>query len=243
VPEVVRDALDNNIADLFLNGHVLNCWKSGCKDFETEDLIYKCSGYTGVYRAGGCAFIFFLIATVVAYYKANYNRNYWALKYFLYCIVVIATIFIPNDPLFNPIIMNVMRAGAVMFIIFEQLVIIDLAYNFNEDWVQKANKAEDEKGDGAGKKFLGLLLAGSFISVTCSLVAIGFMYHYFAGCETNTSFITVTLVIGILSIAIQMKGEESSLFTSSAIFGYSTYILFTAGKSMYCLMTKFYLED
>ena len=83
--------------------------------------------------------------------------------------------------------MNVMRAGAVMFIIFEQLVIIDLAYNFNETWVEKANKAEDEEGDGAGKKVLGLLLAGSFISVTCSLVAIGFMYHYFAGCDTNTS--------------------------------------------------------
>ena len=105
-----------------------------------------------------------------------------------------------------------------------------MAYNLNESWVEKADQAEDDEGNGAGKKWLGALLATCAFLYIGSLVAIGLMYHFFSGCTTNVAFITVTLLMGVVCTVVQLSGEEASLFTSASVFAYSTYLLYTAGE-------------
>jgi hypothetical protein len=112
--------------------------------------------------------------------------------------------------------------------IFNQLIILDMAFNINESCVEKADKAEIEEGEGKGRKWLVVLLGSSAILLIASLVSIGLMYHYFGGCSTNIIFITITLVLGIGLTVVQLSCEEASLFTSSCIFAYSTYLLYTA---------------
>lgn len=110
--------------------------------------------------------------------KPSASREAWPAKYVLFLFLVAATVFIPNEPLFSPILLNIFRAGAVLFILFNQLVILDIAYNLNESWVEKANEAEFEDGPGTGRKWLGALLGCAGIFYVGALVAIGLMYHY-----------------------------------------------------------------
>lgn len=210
--------------------YLVDAWTSGCDDldFDTSILQEICSGNSGVYRAAGSALVFFICFAIAAALKPTANREAWPAKYVLFIFLAGATIFIPNDPLFNPVMMNIFRAGAVLFVILEQLICVDIAYNLNESWVEKANKAEMEEGEGAGNKWLNSLLAGSAILFSSALVAIGFMYKYFSGCDSNMAFISVTLIMGVICTAVQLTGEEASLFTSASIFGYTTYLCYTA---------------
>ena len=119
--------------------------------------------------------------------------------------------------------------------IFNQLILLDMTFNVNESWVAKGDQAELDEGEGAGKKWFGALLATCALLYLASFVAIGLMYYFFSGCGTNTAFITITLIVGIVSTGIQLTGEEASLFASAAIFAYSTFLLYTAGK---CIVQK-----
>jgi len=210
--------------------YLADAWTSGCDDesFTTSELQEKCYGNSGVYRGAGSAFIFFILAAITAALKPTFNREVWPAKYFLFLCLVAVTMFIPNDPLFVPIFMSIFRVGAVFFIIFQQLICIDLAYNMNENWVEKADKVSIEEGEAAGKKWLYALLATCVILYSVSIVAIALMYVYFSGCNTNLAFISVTLVMGVICTAVQLSGEEASLLTSASIFSYATFLCYSA---------------
>lgn len=221
--------------------YLSEAWVKGCEQYtssgnsnlygyndELELQRQKCSGNNGVFRVAGSAFLFYILAAIAAFFKPSANREAWPAKFILFFILVTGTLFIPNEPLFSPILLNVFRVGGVIFVVFNQLIILDIAFNVNEHCVEKADEAELEEGEGAGKKWLGVVLMSSVFLLIASLVSIGVMYHYFGGCSDNNAFITITLVLGIGLTVLQLSGEEASLFTSSCIFAYSTYLLYTA---------------
>jgi len=208
---------------------------SGCEKYQNDDndndddtLRQKCAGNNGVFRAAGSALLFYFLAAIAAFFKPTANREAWPAKIVLFLFLLVGTLFIPSEPLFSPILLNIFRVGATFFMIFNQLIIIDMAFNVNENWVEMSEKADLDEGEGAGKKWLGALLASSALFVLGSLAVIGVMYYYFTGCPTNNTFITITLISGILLIIIQLTGEEASLFTSSLIFAYSTFLCYSA---------------
>lgn len=138
--------------------------------------------------------------------------------------------FIPNEPLFGLVMVNIFRVGAVFFILLQQIIFVDVAHNLNESWVAKADKADVEEGHGAGKKWLYALLGLCAFLFTGSIIGIGLLFEYFGGCGINIAFITVTLVIGVISTALQLMGEEASLLTSACVFSYATYLCYVSGK-------------
>ena len=207
--------------------YLVDSWTSGCEGLDDYDLQQKCAGNSGVYRVAASTFFFFLLATIAAACKPTANREAWPAKFILYLFLVSGSVFIPNDPLFDPVLMNIFRIGAVLFIIFQQVIIIDLAYNLNDSWVTKADRLDREEGEGAGAKWLHALLVACAFLFTASFVAIGFMYKYFS-CGLTTTFTTITLVMGLLCTGVQLSGEDSSLFASAAIFAYATYINYSA---------------
>mmetsp|Transcript_1098 Transcript_1098/g.1967 ORF Transcript_1098/g.1967 Transcript_1098/m.1967 type:complete len:521 (-) Transcript_1098:138-1700(-) len=227
--------------------YLSEAWLEGCEQYtldhnENSTLIFtnddldrlevqreKCSGNHGVYRVAGSAFLFYILAAIAAFCKPTANRQAWPAKFVLFFLLVAGTLFIPNEPLFSPILMNIFRVGGFIFVVFNQLIILDIAFNVNEHFVEKADKAELDEGPGTGKKWLGAILFSCAFLILASLVSIGVMYHYFGSCSDNNAFITITLVLGIGLTAVQLlSGEEASLFTSSCIFAYSTYLLYTA---------------
>eukprot|EP00553_Chaetoceros_curvisetus_P015593 CAMPEP_0204643584 /NCGR_PEP_ID=MMETSP0718-20130828/825_1 /ASSEMBLY_ACC=CAM_ASM_000674 /TAXON_ID=230516 /ORGANISM="Chaetoceros curvisetus" /LENGTH=369 /DNA_ID=CAMNT_0051664865 /DNA_START=243 /DNA_END=1349 /DNA_ORIENTATION=- len=211
--------------------YLAEAWTDGCEEYfyyDDDTLRQKCSGNNGVYRVAFSALVFFVLGAVAAACKPTANREAWPAKYVLFLFLVAGTVFIPNEPLFSPIMLNIFRVGGVIFIIFNQLIILDMAFNINESCVYKADQADLDEGEGAGRKWLIALLLSSAVMYISSFVAIGFMYKFFTGCQSNAAFITITLVVGVLSTALQLTGEESSVFTSGCVFAYSTYLLYTA---------------
>jgi len=204
-------------------------WSSGCEDYGDETLKLQCAGHSGVYRAASSSFIFFILAAIAAWSKPTANRDAWPAKIFLFLLLNVATMFVPNEPYFNLVMVNFFRIGAGFFILFQQIIFIDLAYNLNESWVAKADKAEVEEGEGAGKKWLGSLLSLCVFLFFGSLVVIGMLYGYFSGCNTHIAFISITVVLGLLSTAVQiLLSEEGSLLTSATVFSYATYLCYVS---------------
>ena len=70
----------------------------------------------------------------------------------------------------------------------QQFVIIDLAFNWNESWVAKADQCEQEEA-GSGKKWLAAILVSCFILFGGAIIGLVFLFLYFTGCTTNNVFI------------------------------------------------------
>lgn len=217
-----KDYLDMNSAGRYL----YDSWKGGC-DYDDEDSIRVCSGNSGALRASFASFLFFILAAITAKCKPTANRDAWVAKYVLFLFLVAATIFIPNAPYFYDIYLNIARIGASFFIVYQQIIFIDMAYNWNESWVEKANEAELEE-TGSGRKWLSAILVSCGVLFIGSFTIIGLLYHFFQGCVTNIAFISVTLVLIILVTIAQLLSHEGSLLTSAVVSAYSSYLVYTA---------------
>jgi len=146
-------------------------------------------------------------------------------RYVLYLFLVVGTVFIPNDPLFQPIFLWIARVGSVLFILLQQVILIDIGYNWNESWLAKSDQAELDEGPGKGKKWLGAILVSCAILYICSLAGIIIMYIHFSGCQSNNAFISITLILSLTCTVVQLTiSETGSLLTSGCMTIYATYL-------------------
>ena len=115
--------------------------------------------------------------------------------------------------------------GSFLFVLAQQLIIVDIAYNWNSSWIEKADQAELAEGIGKGKKWLIAILVSCAILYSCSLAGIIAMYIHFGGCASSDAFISITLVMSFLCTVLQLtKSETSSLLTSACMTLYATYL-------------------
>lgn len=212
------------------SNYVTDAWLDGCDGYETDILIERCAGQAGVYRSAFSATLFFALAAIAVACKPTANREAWPAKFVLFLFLVLAMCFVPNDPLFNKIYLNIARIGGILFIFVQQIILVDLAYNWNDSWVGKADAAEAEEA-GSGKKWLMAIIISAAIGFVVSIIGWGLLIHFFAGCTTNTAFISVTIVFCIVITAAQLSGVEGSLLSSSVISIYATSLCYSAGKS------------
>ena len=204
-----------------------DAWTDGCTQYGDLDLQKSCAGNNGVYRVASATTLFFAFAAVAVRCKPTANREAWPAKYILFLFLCGVTIVIPNEPLFAKVFLNIARIGAIIFILLQQLIIIDVAYDWNDSWVMKADKAESEE-PGSGKRWLGAILASCVILWVISLTVYVLLIVNFTGCPTNNFFIGATLVLGLAIVLAQMTGEEGSLLSSSCIFAWAVFLCYTA---------------
>ena len=215
------------IVNVSFSNYVTSAWLDGCDLYETDALIERCAGNAGVYRATFSALVFFLLATLAVCCKRSANREAWPAKYTLFLFLAAGMCFVPNEPLFTSVYLNIARVGAVVFILFDQIVMVDIAYNWNDGWVERSNKAEAEES-GSGKKWLiAIVVSAAFMFIT-SIVGWGLLFHYFGGCSTNTAFISLTMILCIAVTVAQLTGTEGSLLASSLITAYATMLCYNA---------------
>jgi hypothetical protein len=111
----------------------------------------------------------------------------------------------------------------MIFIVIQQIILIDLAYNWNDSWVGKAD-ACDRLEWGSGAKWLKATIGACAIFYFLSFMGIGILFHIFGGCGGNKVIISMTL-IGIVSVTVlQLSGTDGSLLTSSIISLYVVYL-------------------
>lgn len=215
------------IVNVSFTNYVTSAWLDGCDLYETDALIEKCAGNAGVYRATFSALVFYCLATIAVVCKKTANREAWPAKYTLFLFMVAGMCFVPNEPLFSSIYLNIARVGAAFFILFDQIVMVDIAYNWNDAWVERSDKAEAEES-GSGKKWLIAIIVSAASLFIASIVGWGLLFYYFGGCSTNTAFISITVILSIAVTSAQLTGTEGSLLASSLITAYATMLCYNA---------------
>jgi hypothetical protein len=205
-----------------------DAWLSGCEDLETPELVERCAGNAGVYRSSFSAVVFFLLAGIAVSCKKTANREAWPAKYVLFLFLVAGMCFVPNDPLFLSVHLNIARIGGIIFILFQQIVFVDIAMNWNDSWVEKSNAAEEEES-GSGQKWLYAILVSAVSLFLVSFIGWVLLFIHFGNCPTNTAFITITVIMSILITLAQLSGEEGSLLSSATISAYATMLCYSAG--------------
>jgi len=118
---------------------------------------------------------------------------------------------------------------AAVFILIQQVILIDVAYNWNDHWVEKSTAADDVDW-GSGVVWLRAIIGVTTALFAASLTGIIIMYQHFTGCGENTAIITLTLLgIGAI-VLIQLfvpNVEGGSLLTTSVIAAYATYLAYS----------------
>jgi len=204
-------------------------WTEGCDrygelDGDRADLYQQCVQNSGVYRPTFVASVFFAFSAIATSMNPSINREIWPQKYAAYLIGVFICMFIPN-PVFTGFYLLLVRICAMLFIVIQQVILIDMAYNWNESWVEKSNECESREW-GSGKKWLQAIIASSVLFYISSLVGIILLYKHFSGCGSNEFVITLTWIGIVAMTGVQLSGEEGSLLTTAVISAYSTYIAY-----------------
>ena len=199
-------------------------WTNGC---DNQAQLDQCAANAGVYRPTFVAFLFFVVATVASFIRPDLNRHQWPAKFTIYLLLVFLSIFASNTPWFSGVFVHISRLGATLFIVIQQIILIDLAYNWNESWVGKAD-ACDRLEWGSGAVWLRATIGVCCAFYLVAFVGIGLLYHLFKGCGSNIAIITMTL-LGIVAVTVlQLSGNEGSLLTSSVISAYAVYLAYSA---------------
>lgn len=209
----------------YLDG--LDAWQDGCDDpTYSEEFKDTCIRNTAVYRVSFVDAAFFFLMALCACCSSTFNNGFWGLKSLLWTVGLIACIFLSNNIFDTDGYVWVARVGAFIFIIMQQIVLIDLAYRINDGFVEKANSfGEDTEG---AKPYFVSLIVFSAILYLGSLAAIGAMFHYFTGCPSNDLVISLTLIVSIMVTVMQLVGGEGNLLTSAVVTAYATFLCFSA---------------
>ncbi|KAL7456666.1 LOW QUALITY PROTEIN: hypothetical protein ACHAWC_008140 [Mediolabrus comicus] len=196
-------------------------WTNGC---DNQAQLDQCAANAGVYRPTFVAFLFFVVATVASFIRPDLNRHH---KIHNISLIGLSIYLCIEHSVVLGVFVHISRLGATLFIVIQQIILIDLAYNWNESWVGKAD-ACDRLEWGSGAVWLRATIGVCCAFYLVAFVGIGLLYHWFKGCGSNIAIITMTL-LGIVAVTVlQLSGNEGSLLTSSVISAYAVYLAYSA---------------
>lgn len=181
-----------------------------------------CVGAMGVYRISFALAIFFITTTLVSLCLPAFDKSWWAIKMLLYSSYLVLAFVIPND--FFTGYVHLSRGVAGIFLLVQIILLIDMAYRWNESWV----------GDEENNR-RGLILIVCGLMYAASLVLLVFFFRWFAGsgCHLEQFFLAFTIVItlGFSLLSIWEKVEHGALLPSAVMTLYCYWVAYSALSS------------
>ncbi len=130
-----------------------------------------------------------------------------------------------SNSTFDDTYLWVSRIGAFIFSILMQVVLIDVAYVYNDKLVQMA---DDAGADSEGKKFLCFLLSIALLLIVSALSCLGVLFYFFHRCPANDVILSLTLVLCLTAIVLQLSGDAGNLLTSGVVVLYAVFLAYSA---------------
>jgi len=206
---------------------VYNAWYDSCQQYQDDPaLLQQCAGNAGVMRPTFLAAFYFFANAVATKIVPALNKEAWPAKYALYFFGLFVSMFIGSHPFFTGFFMWIARFGAAAFVVLQQIILIDVAYNWNDDWVERANES-DRLSYGSGSSWLQAIVGLCVAFYSSAIIGIGFLYTTYDDCAGNTWVITLSLLAIVGMTILQLSGTEGSLLTSGVISLYVVYLCFT----------------
>lgn len=188
-------------------------------------------GDEAVYRISFVLFFFFLTMLGLTLCSNKFHNGFWGVKLAIYVLAIGGSMFIPDYVFNNNGYAWFARVASVLFLVLQIVAMIDFAYNWNNSWREKAEKAEADGGSGKG--WLALILAAAGGMFLFTLGGIILLFAFLGEDSLSTFFTTVTLVSCIGMTALQLFGPESdgSLLSSAIVALYCVYLNWSAISS------------
>ena len=138
--------------------------------------------------------------------------------------VVIAFYFAPTEIFDDHGYAWFARIFAGIFVVYQQIILIDVAYSWNDYLVEMSGGIENEDKSG-----LVILVIISSCCILGSISLIGILFWQFNGCSETEGIIAITITLSITATLIQLFATDTgSLITSSIIICYTTYLCYSA---------------
>ncbi len=153
-----------------------------------------------------------------------WNNKYWMPKIVFFVGLFFGAFFITNS-FYDDVYVWIARIGAFIFSILMQIVLIDVAYTYNDKLVDMADKAG---ADTEGKKFLFFLLGISLFLFTAALAWLIVLFYLFHGCPNNDAILSLTLILCIMAVVLQLSGTEGNLLSSSVVVMCAVFMAYSA---------------
>lgn len=199
----------------------LDSFEDGCPDSYME----ACKAVAGVMRVSMALTIVFGLQGLMTLVSAQLFDSLWQIKLFGFVALVVGFFFASSEVFGTDGYAWFARITGFLYLILQQIILLDLAYTWNERWVDYATNSEGERG----KKWLYGLLAFSCIFFAGAFVVFGLLYWQFSNCDNNIVIITLAMGFCIIASATQMFfSNEGSVLTSSIMTAYSSYITYSA---------------
>ena len=206
-----------------------------------EVVSAMCTGHQVVYRFSFTLFVFYLIHATVQIrecccvsddQKNTFQAGFFCIKIVLFLILLVACMFIPNG--FFQFYAGACVVGSGIFLVMQVILLIDFIYGWNDRW---AEKSEDEP------RWACYLVSLTALFYLLGLTLIVVMYLEFtqaregadgttpSDCNRNGTFITITVVMGVLYSMLSVKTPHGSIFVASTVFLYTSVICFSAVRN------------
>lgn len=195
-------------------------WTNGCDSGEYKD---ECMRNSAIFRFSMALTIVFGIQMIGTYLYPPFYDNMWVPKFSLFIVLIIIFSFLDSDTFNDNGYAWFARIAAFFFVIVQQIILLDVAYVWNERWVNYATETTDDDGNSA---YLYGLLGFSALLFSLSLAGIAVMYETF-NCEEADVIISLTLVLTLMATLIQIfMTDNGSLLTSAIVTAYATFICY-----------------
>lgn len=208
-------------------------WSEGC----TPDLsIYpECLKYQAAYRVAFVAFCFFVTMTAVTAARPEFHDQGWDVKLFCYLALLTGMSFAPNRVFDDHGFIWLARVLAFLFLILQQIILIDSAYSVNEYLVEKGYAEQMPGDDAAWNEWLVACLVLSVGIFAAAVVGTVLLFVYFTGCDDANTFVSLTFfsvvaftVLQLFATKPQEGAQGHNLLTTAVVAGYVVYLTYVA---------------
>jgi len=181
--------------------------------------IDTCKGDSAVYRVSSGLALWFTILALSNICSTRFHSDFWGLKSILLIVLVGGLFFVPDFG--NEGYVNTARILSSLFLVSQLVSFVDAAYNWDES-IEEKNTLWD------------VLIVAAVLGLWTIIVL---LYVHYSGCTIGTVFITVSILLIIGTVALQLnigpffdKDDErpGSALSTTIVAMYSVYLCWSA---------------
>jgi len=205
----------------------LSSWDKGC----SVDYLTDCKANSAVLRISFALSILFALQAIGSILYTKFYDWFWSPKYAVFFCICVGFYFADSSVFNLDGYAWAARVTGFLYLIILQIILIDGAYTWNEQWVAFSVEEGEEKGQ---KWLIGIVVISCIIFIV-SIGCIVLMFIQFtnggshSNCVDSKIILSLTIVLPAIATITQLFfTEEGSILTSAIITGYATYVCYSA---------------
>ena len=220
------------LACIVLRYKSINWGDVQCDITNTDDVANSlCIRQNAIYRVASVVTVFFTIHAIAVLWDVEaVFDHYWLIKIPVITVACFCIVYF-NSSFFDVKLFTWWaRVMAFIFIIFQQIILLDFAYMWNSRWITRANENVVAQNyintSDFGMLFnnvwyLGLFLI-ALVLFAMFIVGMSLLYHYYGGggCRASNTIISISLVGMLGAGVLQLATTNGSIITTTVLMLY-----------------------